>query len=127
MFDREVSDGVSCLTFGTIPSVGSPVVVTAGNCSITGFDIAGDEKFWTITGDNAASIEFMDWNEDGEEELIVGSDDFSIRVFKNEELIFDIKEQSKIQYIKRIHKQIFAYSLQNGAYGVYHGKKRLWR
>ena len=69
----------------------------------------------------------MDWDDDGHEELIVGSDDFSIRVFKGEELIHDINEQSKIQYLKKINKQIFAYSLQNGAYGVYHSKKRLWR
>jgi len=34
----------------------------------------------------------MDWDDDGEEELVVGSDDFSIRIFKNEEMIFDIQE-----------------------------------
>lgn len=103
------------------------MIVAGGNCSITGFDYSADERFWTVTGDNAASIQFMDWDEDGEDELIVGSDDFSIRVFKNEEMVFDIQEQSKIQYLKKVHKQIFVYSLQNGAYGVYHGKKRLWR
>ena len=45
-----------------------------------------------MTEDNARSLVFMDWNEDGEDELVVGSDDFSIRVFKGEELIFDINE-----------------------------------
>jgi Bardet-Biedl syndrome 2 protein len=72
------------------------MVVAGGNCSILGFDIAADERFWTITGDNATSIDFLDWNEDGEEKLIVGSDDFAIRVFKGEEMIFEIQEQSKI-------------------------------
>lgn len=127
VFDKEVSDGVSCLAFGTFSNIGAPMIVAGGNCSITGFDYSADERFWTVTGDNAASIQFMDWDEDGEDELIVGSDDFSIRVFKNEEMVFDIQEQSKIQYLKKVHKQIFVYSLQNGAYGVYHGKKRLWR
>ena len=61
------------------------------------------------------------------DELVAGSDDFSIRVFKGEEMVFDINEQSKIQFLKKIHKQIFGYSLANGGYGVYHGKKRLWR
>ena len=111
MFDKEVSDGVSCLGFGTFVSIQAPMVVAGGNCSITGFDCAADERFWTVTGDNATSIQFMDWDDDGEEELLVGSDDFSIRVFKNEEMIFDIQEQSKIQYLKKVHKQIFAYSL----------------
>jgi Bardet-Biedl syndrome 2 protein len=90
IFDKEVSDGVNCLAFGTFSTVGEVLIVSGGNCSITGFDIAADERFWTITGDNASSIQFMDWDEDGEDELVVGSDDFSIRVFKNEEMIFDI-------------------------------------
>ena len=103
------------------------MVVAGGNCSITGFDLTADERFWTVTGDNATALEFLDWDEDGEDELIAGSDDFSIRVFKNEELLFDINEQSKIQFLRKIHRQIFAYSLANGTYGVYHGKKRLWK
>lgn len=42
--------------------------------------------------------------------------------------MFDINEMSKIGAIKRIGgRQIFGYSLANGGYGVYHGKKRLWR
>jgi Bardet-Biedl syndrome 2 protein len=69
----------------------------------------------------------MDFNEDGEEELVVGSDDFSIRVFKSEELIFDINEQSKISFIVKIHKQVFGFALNNGTYGVYNGRKRLWK
>ncbi len=127
IFDKEVSDGVNCLAFGTLQSIGEPLIVAGGNCSITGFDLAADERFWTVTGDNASSIQFLDWDDDGEEELLAGSDDFSIRVFKGEEMIFDIQEQSKIQYLRKINKQIFAYSLVNGAYGIYHGKKRLWR
>lgn len=68
------------------------MIVAGGNCSITGFDLVADERFWTVTGDNAAALQFLDWDEDGDEELIVGSDDFSIRVFKSEEMIFDINE-----------------------------------
>jgi Ciliary BBSome complex subunit 2, middle region len=37
-------------------------------------------------------LEFLDWDDDGEDEMVAGSDDFSIRVFKGEELIFDINE-----------------------------------
>jgi Bardet-Biedl syndrome 2 protein len=90
IFDKEVSDGVNCLAFGTFSTVGEALIVSGGNCLITGFDIVADERFWTVTGDNASSIQFMDWDNDGEDELVVGSDDFSIRVFKNEEMIFDI-------------------------------------
>jgi len=57
----------------------------------------------------------------------VGADDFTISAYKAEELIITIQEQSKVQYLRKINKQVFAYSLINGAYGIYHGKKRLWR
>jgi len=57
----------------------------------------------------------------------VGADDFTISAYKAEELIITIQEQSKVQYLRKINKQVFAYSLVNGAYGIYHGKKRLWR
>lgn len=70
----------------------------------------------------------MDWDDDQEMEMLAGSDDFSIRVFKNEEMHADINEQAKILFIKTINKkQIFGYALSNGVYGVYYGKKRLWR
>ena len=80
------------MAFGTFPDIGAPMIVAGGNCSITGFDVNADERFWTVTGDNATSMEFLDWNDDGEDELIAGSDDFSMRVFKNEEMIYDINE-----------------------------------
>lgn len=118
---------MNCLSFGTFPAIGSPLIVAGGNCSITGFDLTSEERYWTVTGDNATALEFLDYDEDEEQELVVGSEDFSIRVFKQEEMLVDINEQAKIQFIKRIHKCIYGYSLQNGTFGIYHGKKRLWR
>lgn len=69
---------------------------------------------------------FVDWDEDKQAELVVGSDDFAIRVFKGEELIFDINEEAKIRIVKLIRNNIFGYCLENGAYGVYYSRKRLW-
>jgi Bardet-Biedl syndrome 2 protein len=110
-----------------VPSSEEPVVVAGGNCSIVGLDYQGEEQFWTVTGDNARAIEFMDWDEDNEVELVVGSDDFNIRVFKDEELIFDIKEEAAISIIKRIRSNVFGYALENGTYGCYYSRKRLWK
>lgn len=103
------------------------MVVAGGNCSITGFDLEAEERFWTVTGDNVTALEFVDWDDDGDPELVVGSEDFSIRVFRMEDMLTDINEHAKIQFIKLIYKGIFGYSLTNGAYGVYYGYKRLWR
>lgn len=52
IFDKEVSDGVNFIHFGKVRGIEEPLVIVGGDCSITGFDIQGDEKFWTVTGDN---------------------------------------------------------------------------
>jgi Bardet-Biedl syndrome 2 protein len=102
-----------------LPDVGQPVVIVGGNCSITGFDVDGEERFWTVSGDNVASLAFFDFNGDGVDELVAGSDDFAIRVFKGEEIIEDITEKSKLIHLNKIHEKAFGYALSNGAYGVY--------
>jgi Bardet-Biedl syndrome 2 protein len=102
------------------------LVVVGGNCSITGLDKNSEERYWTVTGDNAQSMAFVDWDEDRETELVVGSDDFAIRVFKGEELIFDINEDAKIRIVKLIKNNVFGYCLESGSYGVYYSRKRLW-
>lgn len=127
IFDKEVNDGLNCMAFGYLQSMmPEPLIVTGGNCSITGFDLAGEEKFWTVTGDNARCVEFIDWDEDTKNELIVGSDDFAIRVFKDEELIFDLVESAKLLFLRKIKNNIFGFALNNGTYGVYYSRKRLW-
>ena len=40
-----------------------------------------------MTGDNVASMVFCDVDGDGLSELVVGSDDFDIRTFKDEDII----------------------------------------
>lgn len=127
IFDREITDGVNCLTFGKVNNMSEPVVIAGGNCSIVGLDLQGEEQFWTVTGDNVSAMEFVDWDEDGTQELVAGSEDFAIRVFKGEELIFDIKEAAIVQKLKRIQRNIFGFALKNGTYGVYQGRKRLWK
>jgi Bardet-Biedl syndrome 2 protein len=96
IFDYEVADGLNCLAFGKVPGVFDPLIVAGGNCSITGLDKTAEERFWTVTGDNAQALTFSDWDEDQEDELVVGSDDFAIRVFKGEDMIFDTNESAKI-------------------------------
>ena len=95
----DVSDGVNCLHFTKIHSIREPLIVAGGNCSITGFDINSTESFWTVTGDNVRALESVDIDFDGQNELVVGSDDFSIRMFRHEELIFDIKETAVIKFL----------------------------
>ena len=39
-----------------------------------------------MTGDNVSAMAFCDVDEDGQLELLVGSEDYEIRVFRNEEV-----------------------------------------
>eukprot|EP00953_Heterococcus_sp_UTEX-ZZ885_P040855 20877-Heterococcus_DN1.PRE.2 len=50
-----------------------PLAVIGGNCSIQGFDAAGEERFWTVTGDNVTSLTFADVTDSGRQDLLVGS------------------------------------------------------
>ena len=43
--------------------------------------------FIQVTGDNVCSLALCDFNSDNYPELIVGSEDYDIRVFQNDELI----------------------------------------
>lgn len=102
-------------------------MVVGGNCSITGFDFDGEERFWTVSGDNVGSLAFVDFDGDGVDQLLAGSDDFAIRVFKGEEIIHDITEKSKVTHLTRISGQTFGYALSNGAYGIYTNTKKHWK
>lgn len=45
-----------------------------------------------VTGDNVCSLALLDFNLDGTNELVVGSEDFDIRVFKDDEIIYEMSE-----------------------------------
>lgn len=126
VFDYEISDGLNCLGFGQLDDMDEKLIFAGGNCSITGLNKSADESYWTVTGDNAKAIAFIDWDQDGVDEMVVGSDDFCIRVFKGEELVFDINEEAKIRALSQVCENIFGYCLENGKYGCYYSRKRLW-
>ena len=45
-----------------------------------------------VTGDNVCSLALVDFTGDGENELIAGSEDYDIRVFKEDEIINEMTE-----------------------------------
>jgi len=82
VFYKDVPDGINALIFGCVQSIEEPLAVVGGNCSIQGFDHQGVEKFWSVTGDNVSTLAFCDATGDGNSELLVGSDDYAIRIFQ---------------------------------------------
>ncbi|XP_018496842.1 Bardet-Biedl syndrome 2 protein homolog [Galendromus occidentalis] len=128
LFYKEIADGANCLCVGHLGTITSPLVLVGGNCSIQGFDYEGNDVFWTVTGDNITSMALTDFNGDGLQELLVGSEDFDIRVFKEDVIAHEITETESIVFLCSLTSELFAYALVNGTIGVYqNGGARLWR
>jgi len=60
-------------------------------------------------------------------ELLVGSEDFDIRVFKQDEIVAEMSETEAISALCPLRGSRFAYSLANGTVGVYENENRQWR
>lgn len=128
VFYKDINDGVNCLTFGSMAASDQKLVVVGGNCAILGFDEEGAERFWTVTGDNVSSLALLPWKAAGRNALLVGSDDYEIRVFDNEEVMCSMTETDKIsELVPTPTLGRFVYSLANGTVGVYQLQNRLWR
>ena len=87
LFFKDAPDGANAILVGKLGDLEIPLALVGGNCSIQGYDHEGSEEFWTVTGDNVSAMAFCDVDEDGQLELLVGSEDYEIRVFRNEEVI----------------------------------------
>ena len=97
VFTRSVTDGGNVVVFGTISD--QELILVGGNCSVQGFDKTGADPFWTVTGDNVRSLTLLDIDNDGNNELIVGSDDYDIRIFRNDDLIHEITETQIVTHL----------------------------
>lgn len=127
LFFKEVGDGVASLAVGTIGGHRQPIIFAGGNCSVQGFDTAGEEVYWTVAGDVVTALAIADVNGDGANELLVGSRDFDIRIFHNEDCVSETTEAEAVIGLSGVSRNRFAYSLSNGTVGVYNKGSRAWR
>ncbi|XP_060109643.1 Bardet-Biedl syndrome 2 protein isoform X2 [Heteronotia binoei] len=103
LFYEGVPDGANAMVLGTLGGISSPLAIIGGNCSLQGFNHEGKDLFWTVTGDNVRSLALCDFDGDGKNELLVGSDDFDIRVFKEDEIVAEISETESKNQAVSIH------------------------
>ncbi|XP_049720070.1 Bardet-Biedl syndrome 2 protein isoform X3 [Elephas maximus indicus] len=127
LFYREVADGANAIVLGTLGDISSPLAIIGGNCALQGFDHEGSDLFWTVTGDNVHSLALCDFDSDGKKELLVGSEDFDIRVFKEDEIVAEMTETEVITSLCPMYGSRFGYALSNGTVGVYDKTTRYWR
>jgi hypothetical protein len=127
IFYKDVPDGVNAMKVGTINAYDAPLAIVGGNCSILGFDHEGNEQFWTVTGDNVACLEFCDVDSDGRMEMLVGSEDFEIRIFQDEEIVSEVTETAAVVGLAALRGTRYGYALSNGTIGVYDRSQRVWR
>ncbi|KAG9336957.1 hypothetical protein JZ751_029974 [Albula glossodonta] len=127
IFYREVSDGANAIVLGKLGDISAPLAIIGGNCALQGFDYEGNDQFWTVTGDNVRSLVLCDFTGDGKNELLVGSEDFDIRVFKEDELVSEMSENETVTSLCHMHGSRFGYALANGTVGVYDRTARYWR
>ena len=85
--------------------------MVGGNCSLQGFDYEGNDPFWTVTGDNVTSLVLTDYNKNGKNELVVGSEDFEIRVFADDEIITEITETESVTNLTAVQDGRFVSSI----------------
>ncbi|XP_025068476.1 Bardet-Biedl syndrome 2 protein isoform X2 [Alligator sinensis] len=103
LFYREISDGANAAVLGMLGDISSPLAIIGGNCALQGFDHEGNDLFWTVTGDNVRSLALCDFDGDGKNELLVGSEDFDIRVFKEDEIVAEMSETESKNHAMSIH------------------------
>ncbi|XP_048461695.1 Bardet-Biedl syndrome 2 protein homolog isoform X2 [Rhincodon typus] len=127
VFYKEVADGANAIVLGQLGEIPSPLAIIGGNCTLQGFDQDGNDLFWTVTGDNVRSLALCDFDGDGKKELLAGSEDFDIRVFKEDEIMAEISETETITALCHMHGSRFGYALANGTVGVYDRATRYWR
>ena len=112
LFYKEVPDGANTVTIGKLGSSHRPLAIVGGNCSLQGFDCEGNDPFWTVTGDNVTSLVLTDYNKNGFNELVVGSEDFEIRVFNNDEIVTEITETEAVTHLTAVQVKKLQYFLQ---------------
>ncbi|XP_030368633.1 Bardet-Biedl syndrome 2 protein isoform X4 [Strigops habroptila] len=123
----KVSDGANAIVLGNLGDISSPLAIIGGNCALQGFDYEGNDLFWTVTGDNVRSLALCDFDGDGKTELLVGSEDFDIRVFKEDEIVAEMSETETVTVLSPMCGSRFGYALSNGTVGVYEKTARYWR
>ncbi|CAH8825569.1 unnamed protein product [Trichobilharzia szidati] len=107
----------------------SDVILVGGNCTLTILNYSGLELFWTVTGEAISSLTCLSYENTEEyfNDIIIGSEDYSIRVFRGDLIVHEISETDVVTKLVSLGGEYFGYGLNNGTIGVYNRTSRVWR
>lgn len=127
VFFKDMDEGISAVVYGSLPSIDTPLAIVGGPCSLYGFDAEGMEQFWTVTGDRVSALAMREVTADHKVELLVGSEDFAIRMYSGEEMLLqEIMESDIITGLAPVVEEHFAFALANHTIGIYNNETRVW-
>ncbi|KER20534.1 hypothetical protein T265_15296, partial [Opisthorchis viverrini] len=93
-------DGANCIgVFPNLTSKDESLLVVGGNCSLVAFNRLGAEVLWTVTGDVVSSLASIDAElsvEEASRDLVVGSENFCIRIIHKDAVQDEITETDLI-------------------------------
>jgi Bardet-Biedl syndrome 2 protein len=127
LFDVGTNTQVFCTL---IPDGASAVVVVqnhifvGSNCAILGYTFAGEEDFWTVTGDVVTAMCEITW--DDQKCLLVASQDLVIRLFSGEESIREKHVKVKVVILKAVAANRYAIAFENGSIVLIDGVSKVW-
>ncbi|XP_050082782.1 Bardet-Biedl syndrome 2 protein homolog [Anopheles aquasalis] len=127
MFQRDFHEGVRSAVIGPYGSQPGNSLIVGGNAVVRGYDSEGNELFWLITAGSVISLLLIDIDKDEQNELIIGTDDGCIRIYKKETLLHEFAEGNEIQNLVSLRAGQFMYSVKNGTIGVFEENVRAWR
>lgn len=127
IMSKDVEDGVHSMVVGRITADPTPLVIVGGSYSLQGFDHRGTERYWTVCGDNVTSLALCDVEGDGVCELLAGSEDYEIRIYKGDAVLSEITETQRIVELADISQTQYGFALADGSIGVYRRTVREWR
>ncbi|XP_063718376.1 Bardet-Biedl syndrome 2 protein homolog isoform X2 [Symsagittifera roscoffensis] len=124
---HQTSEGVDGCCVGRVGRYPDVLAIIGAQCTLLGLNKTDEEQFWTITGDSVTAMILCPVLQNGRNQLIVGSEDYDIRIFEDDEIVMEMKETAVVSCLTYISGSKFGYSLENGTVGVYEKNTRLWR
>jgi hypothetical protein len=128
LFDVRTDTQVFCTLIdegATAVVIGADKTIYVGwNCAILGYNFAGDEVFWTVTGDIVTAMCEVTW--DGQQCIMAASDDRMLRCFLGQEAIRERRVKHRVALLRPLGPNKYVIAFDKGAIALHEGAHKVW-